>query len=87
MGGAFQILGMMILYPILRKKRIANERIFVIAIAMAIVGYVIILALCLAGITHNLIALCVPGALVFAANGVLSVLTTVFSAAASITAK
>ena len=77
-GGAFQILGMMILYPILRKKRIANERIFVIAIAMAIIGYVIILALCLAGITHNLIALCVPGALVFTANGVLSVLTTVF---------
>ena len=77
-GGAFQILGMMILYPILRKKRIANERIFVIAIAMAIIGYVIILTLCLAGITHNLIALCVPGALVFTANGVLSVLTTVF---------
>ncbi len=77
-GGAFQILGMMILYPILRKKRIANEKIFVVAIAMAVIGYVIILALCLAGITHNLIALCVPGALVFAANGVLSVLTTVF---------
>jgi len=77
-GGAFQILGMMILYPVLRKRKMPNEKIFVVAISLAVAGYVIILALCLAGITHNLIALCVPGALVFAANGVLSVLTTVF---------
>jgi len=77
-GGAFQILGMMILYPILRKKKLPNEKIFNLAIGMAVAGYVIILALCLAGVTHSLIPLCVPGALVFAANGVLSVLTTVF---------
>ena len=77
-GGAFQILGMMILYPVLRKKQLPNEKIFLLAIAMAVGGYAVLLALCLAGITHNLILLCIPGAVVFAANGVLSVLTTVF---------
>ena len=77
-GGAFQILGMMILYPVLRKKQMPNEKIFRLAIAMAVGGYAVLLALCLAGITHNLILLCIPGAVVFAANGVLSVLTTVF---------
>ncbi|MBR2824471.1 MAG: MFS transporter [Clostridia bacterium] len=77
-GGAFQILGMMILYPALRKNRIANEKVFRIAIGMALGGYAVLLALCMAGVTHNLIALCVPGAVVFAANGMLSVLTTVF---------
>jgi len=77
-GGAFQILGMMLLYPLLRKRRITNEKIFMVAITMAIAGYVALLAMCLTGMTHNLIVLCVPGALVFAANGILSVLTTVF---------
>ena len=77
-GGAFQILGMMILYPALRRRRVANEKIFRVAAGLAVAGYLVILALCLTGVTHNLAALCVPGALVFAANGVLSVLTTVF---------
>ena len=77
-GGAFQILGMMILYPVLRKKQMANEKIFLLAIGMAVGGYAVLLIMCLAGITHNLILLCVPGAVVFAANGMLSVLTTVF---------
>jgi melibiose permease len=77
-GGAFQILGMMVLYPILRKKGIPNEKVFKIAIAMAITGYGCLLLILIFGFTHNLIAICVPGILVFAANGVLSVLTTVF---------
>ena len=77
-GGAFQILGMMLLYPFLRKKKIANEKVFMISIGMAVCGYAALLLLCLAGITHNLIVLCIPGAVVFAANGMLSVLTTVF---------
>ncbi len=77
-GGAFQILGMMILYPLLRKKRIPNERIFLIAIGMAVFGYAALLTLCLTGFTRSLIALCVPGVVVFMSNGVLSVLTTVF---------
>ena len=77
-GGAFQILGMMILYPMLRKNKMPNEKVFLLAIGMAVGGYAVLLCLCLAGVTHNLILLCIPGAVVFAANGVLSVLTTVF---------
>ena len=77
-GGAFQILGMMILYPVLRKKHVPNEKVFLIAIGMALFGYAALMIICLLGVTHNLIVLCVPGAVVFAANGVLSVLTTVF---------
>ena len=77
-GGAFQILGMMILYPVLRGRKIPNEKIFLVGIGMALFGYVALLGMCLTGYTHNLIVLCVPGAVVFAANGVLSVLTTVF---------
>ena len=77
-GGACQILGMMVLYPLLRGRKIANERIFKIACLMAITGYAVLLILCLMGFTHNLIVLCLPGALAFMANGILSVLTTVF---------
>ena len=76
-GGAFQILGMMILYPVLRKK-LDNVSIFRIALFMAMAGYAIILLLCFAGLSGNLILICLPGILVFAANGMLSVLTTVF---------
>ncbi len=76
-GGAFQILGMMILYPVLRKK-MDNISIFRTSLFMAMAGYLIILALCLVGLSGNLILICIPGILVFAANGMLSVLTTVF---------
>lgn len=77
-GGAFQILGMMVLYPILRAKGIPNEKVFKIAIGMALTGYGCLLLILIFGFTHNLPVICVPGILVFAANGVLSVLTTVF---------
>jgi melibiose permease len=76
-GGAFQILGMMILYPALRKKH-SNTALFRIALGMAICGYILILLLCLTGLGGNLPLLCVCGILVFSANGILSVLTTVF---------
>jgi melibiose permease len=76
-GGAFQILGMMILYPALRKKH-SNTALFRIALGMAICGYILILLLCLTGLGGNLPLLCVCGVLVFSANGILSVLTTVF---------
>ena len=77
-GGACQIIGMMLVYPLLRKKGVANEKIFTGSIIAAVCGYVILLAMCLTGFTHNLMLLCVPAALVFAANGILTVLTTVF---------
>ena len=76
-GGAFQIVGMMIIYPILRRK-LTNTKIFKIALGMAMVGYAVILALCFTGFSDSLPLICVPGILVFAANGILSVLTTVF---------
>ena len=68
---------MMIVYPLLRKK-LANTTIFKVALTLSMSGYAIILILCFTGQSGNLPLLLVPGALVFAANGILSVLTTVF---------
>ena len=44
----------------------------------ALGGYGVLLVLCLAGFSGNLVLLCVPGVVVFACNGMLSVLTTLF---------
>jgi melibiose permease len=76
-GGACQILGMMVLYPLLRKK-LSNTALFKVAMGLAMGGYALILLTCLAGLGSFLPLLCLCGALVFAANGILSVLTTVF---------
>lgn len=76
-GGGSQILSMMLLYPLLRKK-FSNTSIFRICINFAMLGYALILILCFTGLAHSLALLCVCGALVFAANGILTVLTTVF---------
>ncbi len=76
-GGACQILGMMVVYPLLHKK-LGNTSLFKVALTMAMAGYALILAVCFLGLGSNIILLCVCGALVFAANGILTVLTTVF---------
>ena len=76
-GGACQILGMMVVYPLLRKK-FSNTDLFKVALGMSMAGYLLILVLCLTGLGHSMALLCICGALVFAANGILSVLTTVF---------
>ena len=76
-GGAFQIIGMLFVYPALRRK-LSNEKVFKLALCLSIIGYIIILALCFTGFASNLVVLCIPGALVFMANGILTVLTTVF---------
>ena len=76
-GGGCQILGMMVLYPLLHKK-LDNTVLFRVALCMAMVGYALVLALCLLGFSSNLALLCVCAVLVFGANGVLTVLTTVF---------
>ncbi len=77
-GGAIQILSMMLFYPLLRKVT-ENVKIFYICIASAVIGYA-----CLFGITFtsmkSVFILFVPGFFIFAANGVLQVLTTVFLA-------
>ncbi len=76
-GGAGQILGMMLIYPLLRKK-LSNETIFKTSLLMAITGYVCLLLSCFTNLSHVMPLLCAIGMLVFVANGMLSVLTTVF---------
>lgn len=76
-GGAFQILGMMIGYPVLRKFK-SNISIFKGTLVSAMIGYVIILVFSLTGLSSNILLLFIPGAIVFASNGILTVLTTVF---------
>ncbi len=76
-GGGSQILGMMLVYPMLR-KRLGNTQIFTICQCTAIMGYAMLLATCLAGLSGSLPVLLVPGLLVFMSNGILTVLTTVF---------
>ena len=76
-GGGFQILGMMVGYPFLRRS-LSNVKIFLRTLCAAMVGYMIILALCLVGMSSSLPLLLIPCAIVFASNGILTVLTTVF---------
>ncbi len=77
-GGAIQILSMMILYPILRKFA-SNIKIFYICLTSAIIGYAVLLGIAFTSMS-NVYILFVPGFFIFAANGVLQVLTTVFLA-------
>ncbi len=76
-GGASQILGMMLIYPLLRKFK-KNEEIFRICLLMSMTGYALILLSCMTGLAHNIFVLCFCGLFVFIANGMLTVLTTVF---------
>ena len=76
-GGGMQILGMMVLYPLLRKK-LSNTQVFTVSLVAALAGYGLLLVLCLLGLGGNLVLLCIPGGMVFACNGMLTVLTTLF---------
>ena len=78
-GGISQILGMMVVYPILRSK-LSNTIIFKLSLCLAILGYTFLLALCLLGYSSVLTMLMVPGVMIFVSNGILTVLTTVFLA-------
>ncbi len=77
-GGAIQILSMMLAYPILRKK-MSNTKIFYITLTSAIIGYLALLGIAFLGMS-NVYILFIPGFFIFAANGVLQVLTTIFLA-------
>ena len=77
-GGAIQILSMMLFFPVLRKFMTAI-RVFYVSFAMAIVGYVVLLVLAFTNMS-NVFLLFIPGFFIFAANGMLTVLTTVFLA-------
>lgn len=77
-GGAIQILAMMLFYPVLRKF-MDTIKIFYFSFAMAIIGYIVLLGLSFINMS-NVYLLFIPGFFIFAANGILSVLTTVFLA-------
>lgn len=77
-GGAVQILSMMFLYTLLRKF-FSNIKIFYICLSFAIIGYASLLAIAFTPM-NNVLILFVPGFFIFAANGILQVLTTVFLA-------
>lgn len=77
-GGAMQVLSMMILYPLLRRF-FSNTKIFYIGLFSAIIGYGVLLALSFTNM-NNVYILFVPGFLIFAASGIMNILTTVFLA-------
>ena len=77
-GGAVQILSMMVLYPVLR-RRFSNVKIFYITLTSAIIGYAVLFAIAFINMSSVYI-LFIPGFFIFSANGVLQVLTTVFLA-------
>ncbi|MBQ9342257.1 MAG: MFS transporter [Lachnospiraceae bacterium] len=77
-GGAISILAMMILFPIIRKF-LNCIKIFFLALFMAVAGYAVLLALAFINMS-NVFLLFVPGFLIFSANGMLTVLTTIFLA-------
>ena len=78
-GGAMQILSMIILFPLLRRK-LNTIQIFYTGIGMAVLGYAALIILAFATKMSNVFILFVPGFFIFAAVGLLTVLTTVFLA-------
>ncbi len=76
-GGAAQIIGMMVLYPLLRKK-LSSTQVFTVSLVTGIGAYALLLIECLLGFSASLPLLFIPGVLIFACNGMLSVLTTLF---------
>ncbi len=77
-GGAIQILSMMLFFPLLRRF-LNTMQVFYLSLGMAIVGYVSLLALAFTNMS-NVVLLFIPGFFIFCANGILTVLTTVFLA-------
>ena len=77
-GGAIQILSMMIFFPLLR--RFMNTiKVFYVCLASAVIGYAVLLILAFTNMS-NVFILFIPAFFIFAANGVLQVLTTIFLA-------
>lgn len=77
-GGGIQILSMMILFPVLRKF-MNTIKIFYLSVIMAIIGYGTLLVLMFVKLP-SVYMLFIPAFFVFAAFGLLTVLTTVFLA-------
>jgi len=77
-GGAMQVLSMMLFYPLLRKK-FTSLQIFYICLAMAVAGYAVLLILAFT-FMESVFILFIPAFFIFSANGMLTVITTVFLA-------
>jgi melibiose permease len=77
-GGAIQILSMMLFFPLLRKV-FSTIRIFYISFVMAVLGYVTLLVLTFTNMS-SVVLLFIPGFFIFAAFGMMTVLTTIFLA-------
>lgn len=77
-GGAIQILSMMVLFPLLRKF-LNTIKIFYVSFVMAIAGYIVLFILIFTSMSSVFI-LFIPAFFIFAANGMLLVLTTIFLA-------
>ena len=77
-GGAIQILSMMVLFPLLRKF-LNTIKIFYVSFVMAIAGYIVLFILIFSSMSSVFI-LFIPAFFIFAANGMLLVLTTIFLA-------
>ena len=77
-GGGFQILAMMILFPVLRKF-MNTMKIFYVSFSMAFIGYLVLLGIAFSGST-NVNLLLIPAFLIMSAIGMLNVIVTVFLA-------
>lgn len=78
-GGAVQILAMMLFLPLLRRK-LSVLACFKLGLVMSICGYAVLLLMCFVGLSGNVYFLLIPGFMVFAGNGILTVLTTLLLA-------
>lgn len=77
-GGGIQIISMMIFFPLLRRF-FSAIKVFYISFAMAILGYASLLILAFTNMS-SVFLLFIPGFFIFAANGMLTVLVTIFLA-------
>lgn len=77
-GGVIQVLAMMVMFPVFRKFFSALKT-FYIGLGMAFAGYASLLILSFTNMA-NVFLLFIPAFFIFGANGILSVLTTVFLA-------
>ncbi len=77
-GGGFQILAMMVLFPLLRKL-MNTMKIFYVSFTMAMCGYILLLMISFSG-TENIYLLLIPAFLIMSAIGMLNVIVTVFLA-------
>lgn len=77
-GGAFQILAMMLLFPILRKF-MDTMKMFYVCFSMAFFGYATLFGITFSGVT-NVYVLMIPAFFIMSAMGMLNVIITVFLA-------